>query len=71
MKASELKRVLTYVGDDDDIEFIVNNNDNKGLRHVAQLTRAQITTEWEVPERGELTVTPDELPRTLTIFLEY
>ncbi len=67
MKVSELKRALTYVGNNDDIEFLVND---KGLTHVAEPAQARITTEWEVPERGDLRVTPDELPKTLTLFLE-
>ena len=68
MKASELKRVLTYIGDNDDVEFHVKNDN--GLTHVAHSTHAQITTKWEMPERGELSIIPDDLPRTLTILLE-
>lgn len=68
MKASELKHALMFIGDDDDVEFIVDNN--KGLRFFADPVRAQINTEWEVPKRGDLTVIPDELPKSLTIFLE-
>ena len=64
MKASELKRALTYVGDDDDVEFLVNDTD------VAEPTHAQITTKWEMPKRGDLTPDLDELPKTMTIHLE-
>jgi len=70
MKARELKNILTYVSDNDDVEFIVNNDKNKGLMHAADPVRAQIKTEWEVPKRGDPNVTPDELPQTLIIFLE-
>jgi hypothetical protein len=67
MKASELKSALTHIGDDDDVEFLVNN---QGLKHVAEPTHAQITTKWEIPERGDLRAIPDDLPKTMPIHLE-
>ena len=65
MKVSELKRVLTYVGDDDDIEFHVST---KGPTYVAKPTHAQITTKWKIPD--ELSAIPDDLPKTVAIHLE-
>jgi hypothetical protein len=72
MKASELRNALGYVGEDDEIEFIVSDGKAKGLMHVACPTHAEIKTEWEIPKRGDLAVVPehDDLPRSLTIFLE-
>ena len=68
MKARELKNALTHVGDDEEVEFHVKTD--KGPTHVASPTHAQITTKWEMPKRGDLTPTPDELPKTMTIHLE-
>lgn len=70
MKASELFHALTFVDDDDDIEFVVANSDSKGLTHIAEPTHAQITTKWKIPERGELTPLSATLPKTMTIHLE-
>ncbi len=56
MEARELKNALTYIGDAEEVEFIVNNN--KGLKHVAEPTHAQITTKWEMPKRGDLKPRP-------------
>lgn len=71
MKARELKNALTYVGDDEEVEFLVNDSSRKGLTtYVAEPTHAQITSKWKWPERGELSPVPDDLPKTMTIHLE-
>ena len=70
MKASELRHALTFIADDDEVEFLVNDKANKGLTHVAEPTHAQITTKWKIPERGELTAIPDDLLKTMAIHLE-
>jgi hypothetical protein len=67
MKASELKHALTFVDDDDEVEFTVIIG---GQECAAEPVDAQITTKWDMPERGELTVLPDKLPKTMTINLE-
>jgi hypothetical protein len=68
MKVSELRHALTFVDDDDNVEFLASSG--KGLTHVASPTHAQITTKWEIPKRGDLTLAPDDLPKTMTIHLE-
>ena len=67
MKARELKNALTYIGDDEEVEFLVHA---KELTHVAEPTHAQLTSKWEIPKRGDLRAIPDDPPKTMTIHLE-
>jgi hypothetical protein len=67
MKVSELKHALTFVGDDDDVEFSVSIG---GQKCAAEPIDALITGQWKIPERGELTPIPNVFPKTMTINLE-
>ena len=68
MKAKELKRALTYVSDDADVEFVVSND---GPDYVAVPVEATVITDWEIPKRGELTsLDDDDVSQTMTILLE-
>lgn len=61
MKASELKRALTFINDDAEIEFVVEND---GSAYVAEPIEATVTTDWEIPKRGELTSFDDNISQT-------
>lgn len=69
MKVKELKRALSYVADDADVEFFV---DIDGDDLPVEPVKAIIETGWKWPKRGELTPVPflDESSGPIAIYLE-
>lgn len=68
MKVSELEHALSFLAEDDDVEFFVTDEDLTDIP--ANPAHAVITTEVPVLQRGELTPIPDRFPKTLSIHLE-
>ena len=66
MKAKELKRVLSIVDDDAEIEFALEN-EKEELTAVDSIA-GRVNTSWYMPERGEL-ATGHSVSQTMLIIL--